>query len=236
MNERIEPLSDRAGDLLSTLVARARTHDVEYDTEAGLARHLARVEALPLVPWWQRALGGWHGGVALVVVAAAAAAIVGARREPATEVRVALAGITVGREAALPAAKAPVRSAPAAALVVAPSEPAALVPDVRPSAGTQRQMPSRVARSGDDDALAREAAQIRRARQRLEAGDAKGALAICKAGAREFPTGTFVPERAGIRVLALHALGRPDAAAARDYLARWPDGPLAPRVRATLGE
>lgn len=226
MNEPIEPLSDRAGDLLGTLVARARTHDVEYDTDAGLARHLARVEALPLVPWWQRALTGWRGGIAIVVIGVAAAAIVGASRDASTQAPVALAGMpaaivhaAIDRPIAPPIVAAPIEATPV--VVAAPRPTPAPTP--------------RVARS-DDDALAREAAQIRRARERLERGDAKEALAICNAVAREFPKGTFTPERAGIRVLALHALGRPDAAAAQTYLARWPDGTLAARVRATLDE
>ena len=86
----------------------------------------------------------------------------------------------------------------------------------------------------DDDALAREAAQIRRARSLLERGDAAAALAVCNDGDREFPRGTFVPERSGIRVLALHALGKPHEAAARAWLSKWPAGTLAPRIRRTL--
>ena len=97
-----------------------------------------------------------------------------------------------------------------------------------------RPAPTPPATAPDDDALAREAAQIRRARSLLERGDAAAALAVCNDGDREFPRGTFVPERSGIRVLALHALGKPHEAAARAWLSKWPAGTLAPRIRRTL--
>ncbi|HWB73645.1 MAG TPA: hypothetical protein VG755_01795 [Nannocystaceae bacterium] len=218
MNERIEPLQDDPGDPLARLVARARADEIDYDVEAGLARHLAIAAAVPRAPWWQH----WRAGVVVLAIASAAAVL--AVRSGDDDRAAVVNRIATGMPSI-----APQPSPTIASSIVAPTmqaEPVAASPTIAATA------PRRSPRS--DDALAREAAQIRRARQRLESGDAKTALAICDAAAREFPSGTFIPERTGIRVLALHELGRPDENAARRYLARWPDGTLASRIRATL--
>lgn len=215
MNERIERLQDDPGDPLARLVARARVDEVEYDVDAGLARHLAIAAAVPSAPWWQ----SWRGGLVVLAIASAAAVLAartGDHERAAVVSRIATSMPTI---------------APQPSPTIASPAPATVEP-VTPPATVATTTPRRSPRS--DDALAREAAQIRRARQRLESGDAKTALAICDAAAREFPSGTFIPERTGIRVLALHELGRPDDTAARRYLARWPDGTLAARIRATL--
>jgi hypothetical protein len=69
------------------------------------------------------------------------------------------------------------------------------------------------------------------------ASDPARALALAEEGQRRFPDGMFARERAAYAVLALVELGRDQAARQRAnaFLARYPKGPLAERVRTTAG-
>ena len=88
-----------------------------------------------------------------------------------------------------------------------------------------------------EDALAREM-QATHAAKRALAKDPARALALAEAADAEFPRGSFAPDREGIAILALFALGR-DAQAttrARSFLAAHPKGTYADSIRAVLGD
>jgi len=73
-----------------------------------------------------------------------------------------------------------------------------------------------------------------RARGALRSGDLAGASAMLDDHARSFADGALAPEATVIRIDVLVARGsRDDARAlARDFLTRYPQSPLAARVRA----
>lgn len=81
----------------------------------------------------------------------------------------------------------------------------------------------------------REARELNAARSLLGV-DARRALALAEAGAAEFRAGTFAQEWEGVAVLAMFELGRHDAARvrAKAFLARYPNGTYAPRIRQAI--
>jgi outer membrane protein assembly factor BamD (BamD/ComL family) len=88
------------------------------------------------------------------------------------------------------------------------------------------------------DGMDAELALLRAARAALRAGDATGALDTIARYEAEFPNGNLRPEAAALAVNAEIAAGRPDDARRRAdaFLARYPDSPLAPRVRKARDE
>jgi hypothetical protein len=78
--------------------------------------------------------------------------------------------------------------------------------------------------------------QMLAAANRLLHSNPERALAMARAGDREFPNSMFVEERGHILILALIKLGRTDEARkhAWPYLRRYPKGPFAERVRRAL--
>ncbi|HVV52016.1 MAG TPA: hypothetical protein VHO06_20275 [Polyangia bacterium] len=86
--------------------------------------------------------------------------------------------------------------------------------------------------------LARELSTLDAARGMLARGDAAGALARLDAYARRYPHGHLGLEAEVLRIDALDAGGRPEAAHARAeaFLQRHPHSVLAARVRAHLGD
>lgn len=109
------------------------------------------------------------------------------------------------------------------------------------SAATQGQVSAPVAASSPPSAppaaavptLARELRLLERSRAALAHGAAGEAIALLDQHTREFPQGSLATESAALRIEALAALHRNDeaAASAKAFLNRYPDTPLAERVR-----
>jgi hypothetical protein len=75
--------------------------------------------------------------------------------------------------------------------------------------------------------------------QAVLGSDPQKALAMIDAQSKQFPNGAFAQERAGMRVVALCELGRPEARAqAEAFLAAHPQSPMALRIRSAckIGE
>ena len=83
----------------------------------------------------------------------------------------------------------------------------------------------------------REIAQLAEVRRAFEDGEFAAALTLADAGNRRFSGGLLYEEREAIAVRALAELGRPADARKRGerYLARFPSGPHAARVRKAIG-
>jgi hypothetical protein len=183
-----------------------------FDVSAGLAR--LRTELHPgaaasgtgHVTWWA-------GGTLAVIVTAAA--VLWPR--PPESPHIAVPKRAVSAPAVTPAENAP------------PRDEAAPLTDAGPPAPRH---PARAA-SDPDARLRRELAHLAKLRSTAER-DPAAALRLADQGQRAFKGGMFEEEREAIAVFSLGALGR-DAAArarARTFLARYPRGPFATRVRA----
>lgn len=85
--------------------------------------------------------------------------------------------------------------------------------------------------------LSDELSLLRRARSALRSGDPVTALEHLERHARQFPSPRLAPEAAAVRIEATCAAGQVDRARqlADDFLARWPDSPLARRVPRLCG-
>ncbi len=237
------PLIDPdGGDALARLVRSARAMEVEYDLDEAVARHERLVAAgvPPLTASGRGLRWAWWGSAGVLI---AGAAIVAA--QPGAEVRPAEAAVVVASAPIETVANEPTREEverPTVAASVGPPEPAIERAPARakskPRAVASTDAASAVAdaaKEDDGDRIAREAAQVRRIRELLDAGDAKGAWAACEAGDREFARGVFSLEREGLRTLAALALDRAGAADdARAYLEQHPRAPLARRIRDAL--
>jgi hypothetical protein len=131
------------------------------------------------------------------------------------------------RVEAPPAATAPVAAtprAPEAPLAPAPSEPAP---------ATHRALRPEPASSSAASSLRAEAAMLGVAREKLSAGDDRGALdEVAKLGAR-FPHGALSQEREVVALGALAGLGDRQALSTRAtaFLQRYPESPYAAHVR-----
>jgi hypothetical protein len=85
----------------------------------------------------------------------------------------------------------------------------------------------------DDELAAMQQAQA------VLGSDPQKALTLLDAQSKQFPSGAFAQERAGMRVVALCELGRPEARAqAEAFLAAHPQSPMALRIRSAckIGE
>jgi len=80
-----------------------------------------------------------------------------------------------------------------------------------------------------------ELALIRAADAALRAGNPARALALTDEHARRFPRGALSEERAGMRILALCAMGNASSSGAAAFLASHAGSPLAPRIRTACG-
>src|SRR5438045_3243586 len=105
--------------------------------------------------------------------------------------------------------------------------------------GQPEWLPAPAARAGvRPPTLAHELSTLDAARGMLAHGDASGALARLDRYARAYPHGHLALEAEVLRIDALDAAGRPDAARARAqaFLDRHPHSVLAARVRTRLGD
>ncbi|HUH02885.1 MAG TPA: hypothetical protein VML75_12895 [Kofleriaceae bacterium] len=154
-----------------------------------------------------------------------------------------------------PVAAAPPEPDPAPGPLPAPApapapDPAPAIsrdPPPRPPA-TSAPAPSRIlseapreARTESKDTietLREEKALIDAASRALAAGDGTAAMAALDRHARKFPRGQLTSERLGTRVLALCALDRGADASreAKRFLSRYPQHPMASRVRAACAD
>ena len=88
-----------------------------------------------------------------------------------------------------------------------------------------------------EPSLEAEALLLREAHAALAGGDGDRSLRLLDEHARRFPSSVLEPERAADRVFAMCQLKDLDGArvAAVAFIARYPEGPLAARVRASCG-
>ena len=108
--------------------------------------------------------------------------------------------------------------------------------EARPRRRAHREERAEAPRAEDDDALAREMAELARARRVLEA-DPSGALSILERERAAHPGSLFAEEREALTVLALLRLERPGAdGRAERFLSAHPASPFAARVRRALAE
>lgn len=255
----LSPLRDGDDrDALARLLDHGATLEVEYDVEAGLARHRAFVAAGPTVNPAD-AMGAsrwWLGGT--TVLAGIAAAWFATRTAPVSsasaEATPAVAPASTRSIATAPATMPPPREVPptiadanAPATIVrsadaivgadeAPSRPRRRAAAAAASSGEASVLPGETPAVGSNDAIAREAANLRTARRELAAGDFDAAIAACDRGDREFATGLLGVERDGLRVLARVRRDH-DATAqaeARSYLAAHPAAPVSAQIRDAL--
>jgi hypothetical protein len=91
--------------------------------------------------------------------------------------------------------------------------------------------------AGGSAALAREVAQLRRARASLVAGAPGAAQQALDQYAQQFPAGALRAEAAALRIeaVAMRGEGALVRSLASDFLTRFPSSPLAARVRAVSG-
>jgi hypothetical protein len=126
-----------------------------------------------------------------------------------------------------------------AAKIETPAEPELAEPAPTPHAPAVQRPASKPATLSADPqpSLADEAKQINDGRKLL-ASDPARTLAIMQAAEQQFPDGAMIQERTGYTILALISLNRGAEAEqiAQTYLQRWPNGPLARRVRDALGQ
>jgi len=127
---------------------------------------------------------------------------------------------------------APPMKETSARVALAVAEPAPSAAASAASAGaTPRRAPGLAASNLDA-----ESALLRRAREKLESGDAKAALDDVALLAARFPRGELAQEREVLAIQALLALGQRPAAATRatDFLRLHPNSPYADSLRQTL--
>jgi len=105
-------------------------------------------------------------------------------------------------------------------------------PEIRRAPAAQRAV-ERTAKSDLSDQLA----LVDAAHRALKDGDAAGALTLARKYQAEYPTGTFRPEAAAIRIEALGKLGRTAEARALagNFAKTYGPGPLADRIAALAG-
>ncbi len=117
--------------------------------------------------------------------------------------------------------------------VVMPETPAA----AKPAPAAKKPAKANDADDGQASDYMREARKVQQAKKALKTEPAK-ALRLLEAVEREFPDGLLMEEREGLYVLALLATGKVDAGKRRAdaYLAQYPKGTLAARVRRALAE
>jgi hypothetical protein len=147
---------------------------------------------------------------------------------------------TSSEPAATPSAaqRAPVPAAPVRGSAIVPAreesavaEPAAVPsPPVVPESVPEDPAPAAAPASADG--LQAELALVRAAHDALRAGKPDVALERMDQHKREFPNGALAEERDALRVSAICALGRADAAAeAQTFLASHPGSPFVARIR-----
>jgi hypothetical protein len=136
-------------------------------------------------------------------------------------------------------------TAPRAAAVASISTPDAprpavtsSMPAAEPSAGTSQVVPA--ARGHERAAttdLSDQLALVDAAHRALSGGDAAGALSLARKYSAEYPTGTFRPEAAALRIEALVKLGRTAEARAlaNKFAPTYGPGPLADRMATVVG-
>jgi hypothetical protein len=145
---------------------------------------------------------------------------------------------------AKPMAAAPAPSASTMLANASPTVSASESSAARPSAPEPARTQSRpaaaaaaaaspAASSGDEDEDARaELAFVRQIHEAMLETKPRAVLALCAEHERRWPRGTFVQEREGLRAMAWCQSGVREAGArARTFFARYPLGPIAPRVR-----
>ncbi len=165
--------------------------------------------------------------------------------------------LTLRSRSTAPPAPTPAHaSAPTPALTLAPTPAPALTPAPAPTAPAEPIVSSEAPRAPravrsrrtkpshlrgphraavTRESLAAEKKLLDGARRALAADDATAALAFLDRHAHTFPAGQLAPERLGTRVLALCAANRTTDAAreAKRFLARYPNHPMAARVRSS---
>ncbi|HEY4392726.1 MAG TPA: hypothetical protein VGP64_01630 [Polyangia bacterium] len=178
----------------------------------------------------------WGKILAAVSLAGAAAAVPGYYAWQHHQAAKATAPIAVtARPAQAEAAAVP---SPPAVVARAFDEQGANQPPFGPASG-MRDRPVTEARAGSVPAtLARELSTLDAARGMLARGDATGALARLDRYAHAYPHGRLALEAEVLRIDALDAAGRSDAARARAqaFLDHHPHSVLAARVRTRLGD
>jgi hypothetical protein len=109
------------------------------------------------------------------------------------------------------------------------AEPAALPP---PAPESVPDNAAAVAAATPADGLQAELALVRAAHDSLRAGKPEVALESMEQHRRQFPNGALAEERDALRVSAICALGRSDAASeAQTFLANHPGSPFVARIR-----
>jgi hypothetical protein len=183
----------------------------------------------------------WSKLLAAVSIVGAAAAVPSyyawQRHQTALHGR-ATSSVVAVRQVDWPAAAPPVGPASAPSPVTGAAAPVALA--MPTAANTADEIPARVSHPGarGGATLAHELSTLDAARGMLARGDAAAALARLDGYARRYPHGRLGLEAEVLRIDALEASGRPDAAHARAeaFLARHPHSVLAARVRAHLAD
>jgi hypothetical protein len=149
---------------------------------------------------------------------------------------------SLGTEA-LPA-REPQRSlsaSPGSALPGVPNVPNALpvgttaMPELARAEPLAESAPVQAAR---DNQLRQEATELAQAKRLLGGGQAESALTLLEQSAQRFPSGALGHEREALVVEALLRSGRRALAQerARSFLARYPESPLAGRIRNLVGQ
>lgn len=117
-------------------------------------------------------------------------------------------------------------------------QPALAAPAVEASAAARPLVPATPSRErATTNDLSEQLALVDSAHGALTRGDAAGALALARKYAAEYPSGTFRPEAAAIRIEALVKLGRTTEARtlASKFATSYGPGPLADRVATLVG-
>jgi hypothetical protein len=161
--------------------------------------------------------------------------------------------VLIGAFVALRSSSAPVTAPPSAltgalpsaakmSTTPGPTEPQPTTPSTSPvsetSAAPRQLAPSAQGReraaAGD---LSDQLALVDAAHRALAGGDASGALALARKYSSEYPSGTFRPEAAAIRIEALVKLGRSGEARAlaNKFATSYGPGPLADRMATVVG-
>jgi hypothetical protein len=132
------------------------------------------------------------------------------------------------------ARRAPIAAAPVRGAVSFPArdETAATEPVALPPAVAESAPPPLTAVAAPADGLQAELALVRAAHDALRAGKPDVALERMEQHRSEFPNGALSEERDALRVSAICALGRSDAASeAQTFLANHPGSPFVARIR-----